>query len=62
MVSGPAGATVARLAGSVWTGSSAVLYLPDRHFAAVVSTNLGFQQPNALLDSLAVAWRASRRP
>jgi hypothetical protein len=36
---------VARLAGSVWTGSSAVLFLPDKRFAAVVSTNLGFQQP-----------------
>jgi CubicO group peptidase (beta-lactamase class C family) len=47
---------VARLAGSVWTGSSAVLFLPDRRFAAVVSTNLGFQQPGALLDSLAAAW------
>jgi CubicO group peptidase (beta-lactamase class C family) len=47
---------VARLAGSVWTGSSAVLFLPEQRFAAVVSTNLGFQQPGALLDSLAAVW------
>jgi serine beta-lactamase-like protein LACTB len=47
---------VARVAGSVWTGSSAVLFLPDKRFAAAVSTNLGFQQPGALLDSLAAAW------
>jgi serine beta-lactamase-like protein LACTB len=47
---------VARLAGSVWTGSSAVLFLPDKRFAAVISTNLGFQQPGALLDSLAAVW------
>ena len=48
--------TVARVSGSVWTGSSAVLFLPEKRFAAVVSTNLGFQQPGALLDSLAAAW------
>jgi serine beta-lactamase-like protein LACTB, mitochondrial len=47
---------VARLAGSVWIGSSAVFFLPQQHFAVVVSTNLGFQQPNALLDSLSAAW------
>ena len=47
---------VARVAGSVGTGSSAVLFLPDKRFAAVISTNLGFQQPGALLDSLAAAW------
>jgi CubicO group peptidase (beta-lactamase class C family) len=47
---------VARLAGSVWAGSSAVLFVPDKRFAAVVSTNLGFQQPAALLDSLAAVW------
>jgi hypothetical protein len=27
----------------------------------VVSTNLGFQQPNALLDSLAMVWRHGLR-
>ena len=57
MISGSTDSVVARLAGSVWTGSSAVLFLPSDHFAVVVSTNLGFQQPNALLDSLAVVWR-----
>ena len=46
----------ARVAGSVWIGSSAVLFLPRERFAAVVCTNLGFQQPNALLDSLAAVW------
>jgi serine beta-lactamase-like protein LACTB, mitochondrial len=57
MISRSPDSVVARLAGSVWTGSSAVLFIPSDHFAAVVSTNLGFQQPNALLDSLAVVWR-----
>ncbi len=56
-ISGSPDSIVARLAGSVWIGSSAVLFLPSDHFAAVVSTNLGFQQPSALLDSLAMAWR-----
>jgi CubicO group peptidase (beta-lactamase class C family) len=55
-ISRSGGSLVARLAGSVWIGSSAVLFLPQQHFAVVVSTNLGFQQPNALLDSLAAAW------
>jgi hypothetical protein len=40
MISGSTDSVVARLAGSVWTGSSAVLFLPGDHFAAVVSTNL----------------------
>jgi len=56
-ISGSPDSIVARLAGSVWIGSSAVLFLPSDHFAAAVSTNLGFQQPSALLDSLAMAWR-----
>jgi CubicO group peptidase (beta-lactamase class C family) len=56
LVSGSKEGRVARVSGSVWIGSSAVLFLPEKRFAAVVSTNLGFQQPGALLDSLAVAW------
>ena len=56
LVSASKEGVVARLAGSVWTGSSAVLFLPDKRFAAVVSTNLGFQQPGALLDSIAAFW------
>jgi CubicO group peptidase (beta-lactamase class C family) len=61
MVTRSGDAVTARLAGSVWTGSSAVLYLPQRHFVAVVSTNLGFQQPHALLDSLAASWEEKVR-
>ncbi len=33
-----------------------MLFLPRERFAAVVCTNFGFQQPNALLDSLAEVW------
>ena len=55
-VSRSGGSVVARLAGSVWIGSSAVLYLPAERLAVAVSTNLGFQQPNALLDSIAKVW------
>jgi len=56
MVSGAGRSVVARLSGSVWTGSSAVLWMPGERLAVALSTNLGFQQPNAVLDSVARVW------
>jgi CubicO group peptidase (beta-lactamase class C family) len=58
MVSGTGEWLVARLSGSVWTGSSAVHWVPSERLAVVLSTNLGFQQPDAVLDSVAGIWGA----
>jgi CubicO group peptidase (beta-lactamase class C family) len=58
VVRGVGRARVARLSGSVWIGSSAVLWSPANGLAVVVCTNLGFQQPDAVLDSLAGVWGA----
>jgi CubicO group peptidase (beta-lactamase class C family) len=42
--------------GSVWTGSSAVLVLPSRRFAVAISTNVEFELPHALADSIVRIW------
>jgi CubicO group peptidase (beta-lactamase class C family) len=42
--------------GSVWTGSSAILVLPERKFAVVICTNLEFEQPTDLAYELARVW------
>jgi CubicO group peptidase (beta-lactamase class C family) len=59
VVSGSGRSLVARLSGSVWTGSSAVRWEPAEGLAVVLCTNLGFQQPDAVLDSVAAAWARS---
>jgi CubicO group peptidase (beta-lactamase class C family) len=42
--------------GSVWTGSSAILVLPERKFAVVICTNLEFELPQNLSYELARVW------
>ena len=62
VVAGTGRSLVARLSGSVWTGSSAVRWAPSERLAVVLSTNLGFQQPDAVLDSVARVWEREGAP
>jgi CubicO group peptidase (beta-lactamase class C family) len=47
--------------GSDWNGSSSLLVIPNKRMAVAVSTNKGFEQPGALVDSLVQIWSQPRR-
>lgn len=47
------GVPAPRVAGSTWTGSSAVLFVPSWNVSVALSSNLQFEQPAALLEQLA---------
>lgn len=57
MVKNEAGVPTVRLFGSVWNGSSAILFYPDRKFAVVICTNQEFQQPLKLANDIANLWK-----